>query len=34
VSFNDDFHVAGGLVASIENGSSFHFDQEPVNGEV
>ena len=34
VSFNDDFRVAGGLVGSIEKGSSFHFDQAPVNGEV
>jgi hypothetical protein len=34
VSFNDDFQVASGLVASIEKGSSFHFDQAPVNGEV
>jgi hypothetical protein len=34
VSFNDDFRVASGLVASIEKGSSFHFDQAPVNGEV
>ncbi len=34
VSFNDDFRVASGLVASIKKGSSFHFDQTPVNGEV
>lgn len=34
VSFNDSFRVAGGLVASIEKGSSFHFDQVPVNGEL
>lgn len=34
VSFNYDFRVAGGLVASIEKGSSFHFDQVPVNGEL
>jgi hypothetical protein len=34
VSFNDDFRVASGLVATIEKGSSFHFDQAPVNGEV
>jgi len=32
--FNDNFHVAGGLVASIQKGSSFYFDQAPVNGEV
>jgi len=34
VSFNDNFHVAGGLVASVQKGSNFHFDQAPVNGEV
>jgi hypothetical protein len=34
VSFNDDFRVASGLVANIEKGSSFHFDQAPVNDEV
>jgi hypothetical protein len=34
VSFNDNFHIAGGLVASIQKGSNFHFDQAPVNGEL
>jgi hypothetical protein len=34
VTFNDNFHVAGGLVANIERGSSIHFDQAPVNGEI
>jgi hypothetical protein len=34
VSFNDNFHVAGGLVANIEKGSRFSFDQAPVNGEI
>ena len=34
VSLNDNFHVGGGLVANIEKGSNFHFDQAPVNGEV
>jgi hypothetical protein len=34
VSFNDNFHVAGGLVANIQKGSNFHFDQAPVNGEL
>jgi len=34
VVFNDNFRVAGGLVASIEKGSSFRFDQAPVNGEI
>jgi hypothetical protein len=32
VSFDDNFRVAGGLLASIEKGSSLHFDQSPVNG--
>lgn len=27
VSFNDNFHVAGGLVANIQKGSNFRFDQ-------
>ena len=31
VSFNDNFHVAGGLFASIQKGSNFRFDQEPVS---
>jgi hypothetical protein len=30
VSFDDNFRVGGGLVATIEKGSSFRFDQEPV----
>jgi hypothetical protein len=34
VTFNDNFHVAGGLVANIEKGSNLHFDQVPVNGEI
>jgi hypothetical protein len=34
VSFNDNFHVAGGLVANIQKGSNFRFDQAPVNGEL
>jgi hypothetical protein len=34
VSFNDSFRVGGGLVASIQKGSNFHFDQAPVNGEI
>lgn len=34
VSFIDNFHVGGGLVASVEKGSSFRFDQSLVNGEV
>ena len=34
VSFIDDFRVAGGLFASVAKGSSFQFDQAPVNGEI
>ncbi|MGD0940646.1 MAG: hypothetical protein ABR905_13155 [Terracidiphilus sp.] len=34
VSFDDNFHVAGGLVANVEKGSNVHFDQAPVNGEI
>ena len=34
VTFIDNFRVAGGLFATIEKGSNFHFDQEPVNGEL
>jgi hypothetical protein len=34
VSFDDNFHVAGGLVANVQKGSNFHFDQAPVEGEL
>jgi len=34
VAFNDNFRVAGGLVANIQKGSNFHFDQAQVNGEI
>ncbi|HEY1254844.1 MAG TPA: hypothetical protein VGF01_08695 [Terracidiphilus sp.] len=34
VTFNDNFHVGGGLVANIEKGTNIHFDQAPVNGEI
>ena len=34
VRFIDNFRVAGGLVATIEKGSNFHFDQSAVNGEL
>jgi hypothetical protein len=30
VSFDDNFRVAGGLFASVDKGSSFRFDQAPV----
>ena len=33
-SFNDNFHIAGGLVANVQKGSNFHFDQAPVEGEL
>jgi hypothetical protein len=32
VHFNDNFKIGGGLVASIQKGSSFYFDQAPVSG--
>ncbi len=32
VTFSDNFHVAGGLVANVQKGSNFHFDQAPVDG--
>jgi hypothetical protein len=32
--FDDNFRLAGGLVASIEKGTSIRFDQAPVNGEI
>jgi len=32
VTFTDNFHVAGGLVANVQKGSYFHFDQAPVSG--
>jgi hypothetical protein len=34
VAFNDNFRVGGGIVANVEKGSNFHFDQAQVNGEV
>jgi hypothetical protein len=32
--FTDNFHVAGGLLANVQKGSSFYFDQAQVNGEI
>jgi hypothetical protein len=32
VTFDDNFHVAGGLVANVQKGSNFRFDQAPVDG--
>jgi outer membrane lipoprotein-sorting protein len=34
VKFDENFHVAGGVVATIQKGSNFHFDQAQVNGEI
>jgi hypothetical protein len=34
VQFNDNFRVAGGIVATVERGSTFRFDQAPVNHPV
>lgn len=34
VSFDDNFHVAGGLVANVLKGTHFSFDQAQVNGEL
>jgi len=34
VSFDDNFKVGGGLVATVEKGSSFHLEQGLVNGEL
>jgi hypothetical protein len=31
VIFIDNFHIAGGLLANVQKGSNFHFDQELVN---
>ena len=32
--FIDNFHLAGGLLANVQKGSSFYFDQAQVNGEI
>jgi hypothetical protein len=32
VTFDDNFHVAGGLLANVQKGSNFSFDQAPVDG--
>jgi len=34
VAFDDNFHVGGGVLANVEKGSNFHFDQAQVNGEI
>jgi hypothetical protein len=33
-SFTDNFKIGGGLVLNVQKGSSFYFDQAPVNGEL
>jgi hypothetical protein len=33
-AFDDNFHVGGGLVANVQKGSRFSFDQAPINGEL
>jgi len=32
VTFYDNFHVAGGLLANVQKGTNFRFDQAPVDG--
>lgn len=34
VSFDDNFRLIGGLVATVQKGSSFRFDQTKVNSEI
>lgn len=34
VRFNDNFRMVGGILATVEKGSSFHFEQSKVNGEI
>lgn len=34
VSFDDNFRLVGGLVATVQKGSNFRFDQSKVNGEI
>lgn len=34
VHFDDNFHLAGGLVATVQKGSSFEFEQALVNNEL
>jgi hypothetical protein len=32
--FIDNFHLVGGLLANVQKGSSFYFDQALINGEI
>lgn len=34
VSFNDNFRIIGGILATVQKGSNFRFDQGKVNGEI
>jgi len=34
VSFDENFKVGGGLLATVQKGSNFHFEQSPINGEL
>ena len=34
VSFDDNFRMVGGILATVQKGSSFRFDQAKVNGEI
>lgn len=34
VHFDDNFHLAGGLLANIQSGSSFQFEQAKINNEL
>jgi hypothetical protein len=34
VRFDDNFRMVGGILATVQKGSSFHFDQSKVNGEI
>ena len=34
VRFNDNFRMVGGILATVQKGSSFRFDQSKVNGEI
>ena len=34
VRFDDNFRMVGGLLATVQRGSSFRFDQSKVNGEI
>jgi hypothetical protein len=33
-NFNDNFRLVGGIVATVQKGSNFRFDQAKVNGEI